>query len=93
MDQIPVDSLPTIDDHMAINMDKILRAAPTLRSMPDLVVAIAKAGGDVEDNAQAVAGLHMINTISRAVHDHVQDNREHYDKIAEHAGKYHEAQG
>ena len=79
----------SIDDHMAINIDKVLRAAPTLRVMPDLVVAIANAGGDVERNAQAVGGMHMAQVISQAVHSHIQDNREHYDTMIGHANKIH----
>lgn len=68
----------TIDDHLAINLDKVLTAAPTLRAFPDLAVAVAHAGGDVERNAQAVGGLHLMQVMSQAIHQHVNDNMDQY---------------
>ena len=67
-----------MDDHLAINLDRVLTAAPTLRAMPDLAVAVANAGGDIERNAQAVGGLHLMQVMTQAIHQHVNDHADKY---------------
>jgi hypothetical protein len=70
----PNPHLASPHDELAINLDKVLNAAPTLRGSPDIAMAVAKMPGDVADNAQYVGALHLINGLARAVHGHIQDN-------------------
>ena len=70
-----------VHDNLAINIEKVLNAAPTRKNFPDIVLAVAQGGGDVEDNAQAVGALHLIAGVAKSVHGHVQDNPEMYKSL------------
>jgi len=84
------DNTGVVHDHLAINIDKVLNAAPTLKNFPDLVLAVAQGGGDIEDNAQAVGALHLISTIAKSTNNHVQDNPEMYTDLIKNARDTHE---
>ena len=73
----PIPNANVIDDHMAINVGRVLKAAPTLVKQPDLVMAVAISGvDDLEDMAQGVAGLFLMYMVGRMVHEHAQNNPE-----------------
>ena len=48
-----------ISDHLAINLDRALKANPNLMHHPDLAYAVANAGGNIEDNALEIYGVYM----------------------------------
>ena len=76
---------PTKDtphDALAINLEKTLNAAPSLKAHPDIVYHVAHSGGNVEDNAQLIAGIHLIHQLAKAVYLHVDSNKEAYKKLA-----------
>ena len=83
------DNTGVVHDHLAINIEKVLNAAPTLKNFPDLVLAVAQGSGDIEDNAQAVGALHLISAIAWSTSNHVQDNPEAYTNLIKKAGDYH----
>ena len=55
------------------NMADIMRAAPLLKQAPGLTVALARHGGNVVDNAQAVAGVAKARAYGIAVQRHNND--------------------
>ena len=67
-----------VHDDLAVKLDKVLKAAPTLAHTPDLALAVANMPGNPEDNAQSVGALHLINAVAKTVHTHVADNPEKY---------------
>jgi len=85
-----IENTGVVHDHLAINIDKVLNAAPTLKNFPDLVLAVAQGGGDIEENAQALGALHLITAVAKAAHNHVQDNPEAYTALIKQAKNYHE---
>ena len=48
-----------ISDHLAINLDRALKANPNLMHHPDLAYAVANAGGNIEENALEIYGVHL----------------------------------
>jgi hypothetical protein len=74
-----------VHDDLAIKLDKVLKAAPTLAHAPDLAVAVAQMPGKIEDNAQAVGALHLINAVAKTVHTHVAENPDKYRHIINHS--------
>jgi len=78
---VPNPSNAPFHDNMAVEIDRVLKAAPTLKQHPDLVVAIAKQGGDVESNAQMVGALQLVHAVAQSVHQHAQENPAMYSSL------------
>jgi hypothetical protein len=89
MDETPIESNHGLGDMLSINLEKVLNAAPTLKHSPDLALAIANAGGDVENNAQAVGALQLIHHIAATVHEHSINSPQMYSEMIRHAQKMH----
>ena len=81
----PVPAAPAqgITDNLALNIDKVLTAAPTLKAVPELVTYLAQHSDDIENDAQAVAGVHLMQTMAHAIHGHYQENKPQYDNLLE----------
>jgi len=80
-EEVPAAAAQGVTDNLAINVDKVLKAAPTLKVMPELVTYIAQHSDDIENDSQAVAGLHLMQTMAHAIHGHYQENRPQYDNL------------
>ena len=80
MIEAPIPHPAEAQGNLANQIDRVLNAAPLLKNYPDLVYHIANAGGNVEENAQGVAGLHLLYHMSLATNEHVnnfyRDNEE-----------------
>ena len=53
--------VPSLPQHLAYNLDRVVTTAPTLQAHPDLAHAAVIAGGDIEQNARAMAGMQMFH--------------------------------
>lgn len=65
---------PNVHDLNAINLDKAIKAAPTIKYHPDLGLAAVRAGGNIVENAQSLSGFHLANTLFDTATDHLRAN-------------------
>lgn len=72
-----------ISDHLAINLDRALKANPNLMHHPDLAYAVANAGGNIEENALELYGIHLKKMALESAMDTLKQlNAHHYQNEA-----------
>ena len=77
---------PTIHDLTAINLDKVHKAAPTLKYQPDLALSVARNNGNIANHAQTIGGLHLASAVHAQVVQHLQANPQVHQAFAQFIG-------